>query len=88
MWPSVDPQLDPEGHLLEIATALDISGSRPEVLPRSFLDEVLTRYPRLDLGAEFTACLVDQAARKPDTAAGRLVTGGLADRLAHHPLES
>ncbi len=88
MWPSVDPELDPEGHLLEIATGLDISGARPEVLPRDYLDEVLACYPRLDLGAEFTACLADQAARKPETAAARLVAGGLADRLARHPLEA
>ena len=87
MWPSVDPDLDPEGHLLEIATGLDISGSRPDVLPRGFLDEVLDRYPRLDLGREFTACLFDQAARKPDTAAARLVAGGLAEKLRDHPLE-
>jgi len=87
MWPSVGPELDPEGHLLEIATGLDISGTRPDVLPRSFLHEVLDRYPRLDLGAEFTACLADQAARKPETAAARLVAGGLAEKLAHHPLE-
>jgi hypothetical protein len=86
MWPSVDPQLDPEGYLLEIATGLDISGARPDVLPRSFLDEVLDRCPRLDLGVEFTACLVDQATRKPETAAARLVAGGLAEKLAHHPL--
>jgi len=87
MWPSVDPNVDPEGHLLEIATGLDISGSRRDVLPRSLLDEVLARYPRLDLGAQFTACLVDQAARKPQTAAARLVAGGLAEKLAHHPLD-
>ena len=87
MWPSVDLQRDPEGHLLEIATGLDISGSRPDVLPRTFLDEVLARYPRLDLGTEFAACLLDQAERKPGTAAARLVAGGLADKLRHHPLE-
>jgi hypothetical protein len=87
MWPSVDPERDPEGHLLEIATGLDISGARPDVLPRTYLEEVLARYPRLDLGPEFTACLVDQAARKPQTAAARLVAGGLADKLRHHPLE-
>ena len=86
LWPAVDPDQDPEGHLLEIATGLDISGARAEVLTRPFVDEVLARFPRLDLAAEFTACLTDQAARKPETAAGRLVVGGLADRLAHHPL--
>ena len=88
MWPSVDPATDPEGHLLEIATGLDISGARPDVLPRLFLDDVLARYPRLDLGPAFTACLADQAARKPETAAARLVAGGLAEKLRHHPLEA
>jgi len=87
MWPSVDPAMDPEGHLLEIATGLDISGARPDVLPPDFLAEVLERLPRLDLGAEFTACLTDQASRKPDTAAARLVAGGLAEKLRRHPLE-
>lgn len=88
MWTSVDPETDPEGHLLEIATGLDISGGRPDVLPRPFINEMLNRFPRLDLAAEFTACLVDQATRKPETAAARLVASGLADRLAHHPLEA
>jgi HD domain len=87
MWPSVDPAFDPEGHLLEIATALDISGSRPDVLPRNFLNEVLARHPRLGLGAEFTASLTDQAERKSDTPAARLVAGGLAEKLRGHPLE-
>jgi hypothetical protein len=87
MWPSVDPATDPEGHLLEIATGLDISGARPDVLPPTFLAEVLERLPRLDLGVQFTACLTDQAARKPDTAAARLVAGGLAEKLRRHPLE-
>lgn len=87
MWPAVDPEQDPEGHLLEIATGLDISGARPDVLPRPFIDEVLARFPRLDLAAEFTACLVDQAARKPETAAARLVAEGLADRMRQHPLD-
>ncbi len=87
MWPSVDPVMDPEGHLLEIATGLDISGARPEVLPPGYLTEVLDRFPRLDIGAEFTACLTEQATRKPDTAAARLVAGGLADKLRDHPLE-
>ncbi|HEY0237921.1 MAG TPA: HD domain-containing protein [Friedmanniella sp.] len=86
-WPSVDPALDVEGYLLEVATGLDISGSRPETLPPDFLREVLAVWPRLTLGAEFTAHVTDQAARKPTTAARRLVDGGLAARLADHPLE-
>lgn len=86
-WPSVDPALDLEGHLLEIATGLDISGARADVLPPDFVREVLAAHPRLTLAEEFTASVTDQAVRKPTTAARRLVDGGLAAKLAHHPLE-
>ncbi len=86
-WPEVDPVFDPEGHLLEIATALDISGARPDELPLSFRHEVLDRYPRRELAAEFTVCVTDQAARKPDTAARRLVDGGVERKLRENPLE-
>ena len=86
-WPSVDPALDVEGYLLEVATGLDISGSRPDALPAEFVREVLDAYPRLMLAEEFTADVRDQAERKPTTAARRLVDGGLADKLAHHPYE-
>ncbi|GAA1671285.1 HD domain-containing protein [Microbacterium lacus] len=87
-WPSVDPTMDAEGHLLEIATGLDISGSRPEVLPEEFRREVLRAHPRGTLAAEFGACVIDQAARKPDTAARRLVDAGIIGKLAANPLES
>ena len=86
-WPSVDPEMDAEGYLLETATALDISGARPDALPPEFVREVLTAYPRGALAAEFGACVVDQARRKPDTAARRLVDGGVLDKLAANPLE-
>lgn len=86
-WPAVDPALDVEGYLLEVGTALDISGARPDALPRDLVDEVLARYPRLTLAEEFAAQVGDQAARKPTSAAHRLVQGGLADKLAHHPYE-
>jgi hypothetical protein len=86
-WPSVDPALDAEGYLLEVATALDISGARPGLLPSEFLRDVLAAHPRLTLAGEFTACVMDQAARKPTTAAHRLVTGGLARKLNENPLE-
>ena len=87
-WPSVDPAMDEEGYLLEIATGLDISGARPDVLPAEFVQEVLAAHPRLTLGQEFTACVTDQAARKPQTAAHRLVQGGLAGKLSQHPHEA
>jgi hypothetical protein len=86
-WPSVDPALDAEGYLLEIATGLDISGARSDVLPEPFVREVLGAYPRLSLAAEFGAGVADQAERKPHTQAHRLVSGGLLAKLARHPLE-
>jgi HD superfamily phosphodiesterase len=86
-WPRVDPTMDAEGYLLETATALDISGARPEALPGAFMREVLAAHPRGALAAEFGACVTDQAARKPDTAARRLVDGGVVAKLAANPLE-
>lgn len=86
-WTSVDPGLDVEGHLLEMATGLDISGARPDELPQEFLREVLAAHPRGDLAEEFATCVADQAERKPLTAARRLVDNGLADKLRQNPLE-
>jgi HD superfamily phosphodiesterase len=87
-WPSVDPAFDLEGHLLETATALDISGAHADALPVELRREVVTAYPRLDLAAEFGAGVADQARRKPDTQAHRLVEGGVRAKLAANPLES
>jgi len=85
-WPSVDPGFDVEGYLLETATALDISGARADALPADFVQEVLAAYPRLTLAQEFSASVTDQAERKPDTQARRIVDGGVARKLANHPL--
>lgn len=87
-WPEVDPAMDAEGHLLEIATGLDISGARADVLPAAFLAEVLAAHPRGTLATDFGDRVVDQAERKPATAAARLVRGGLVAKLAANPLES
>lgn len=86
MWPSVDPAADAEGHLLEVGTGLDISGRDADVWPATLRAEVLERYPRLDLAAEFTRALELQALRKRGSSAERIVRSGLADRLAHNPL--
>ncbi|KHK99439.1 cyanamide hydratase [Microbacterium mangrovi] len=86
-WPSVDPQFDVEGHLLETATGLDISGVGADALPEEFLREVLAGYSRGDLAAVFGACVVEQAARKPATSARRLVDGGVVRKLQDNPLE-
>lgn len=86
-WESVDPSLDLEGHMLELATALDITGARPALVPRDFRDDVLAAYPRLSLAQEFTACVTAQSRRKPATAAHRIVTDGLAQKMLEHPHE-
>lgn len=86
-WPDVDPALDVEGHLLEIATGLDISGARPGGLPQEYLAAVLALHPRGDLAAEFGGRVAEQAQRKPESQAARIVGGGLRGKLAHHPLE-
>ena len=87
MWPSVDVAEDAEGYLLEIATGLDISGSRPEQWPADLRAEVVAAYPRLDLGEQFTACFAAEAARKPESSAARAMASGIADRIAANPLD-
>jgi hypothetical protein len=87
MWDEVDPRQDPEGHLLERATTLDISGGRAELWPADFVGEVLSTYPRLDLRERFVRCFEDQAARKPHSRAADAVKNGIADRMARSPLE-
>lgn len=86
-WPSVDPDLDLEGHLLERATGADITGAGAEALAPQFVRAVLDRHPRGAIAEEFTACVRDQADRKPDTAARRIVDGGLAEKMLRHPFE-
>jgi hypothetical protein len=88
MWPAVDPDEDLEGHLLEVGTGIDISGRGVEDLPTGLVHDVLAAWPRLDLAAEFTDCFRRQASRKPRSRAADLLAAGLADRLAHHPLEA
>lgn len=86
MWDAVDPALDPEGHLLEVATALDISGRDPDRWPADVRASVLAALPRLDLVAEFTRCFAAEAARKPGSSAAAAMAAGIADRLARNPL--
>ncbi|MFF4596261.1 HD domain-containing protein [Amycolatopsis sp. CA-161197] len=86
MRADVPASADPESHLLQVATSWDVSGSRPEEFPLEVRAEALTRYPRLDFGPEFLACFEDQAARKPDSAAGGAVAHGIEGRIAANPL--
>jgi hypothetical protein len=87
MWPDVDPALDAEGHLLWAGTGLDISGRDVDRWPAHFRADVLRRYPRLTLAAEFTAAFEDQARRKPGCAAAAAIASGVGARLAANPLE-
>ena len=82
-----DPAVDPEGHLLDLATGLDISGRGPEHWPFELQREIVARYPRLDLAPRFSACFLDQAERKPQSHAAVAVERGIAARLADHPLD-
>src|SRR3954462_735152 len=65
MWHDVDPAFDAEGHLLCEGTGLDISGREPDRWPAAFGGEVVERFPRLELQAEFIAKSREQARRKP-----------------------
>ena len=88
MWDEVDPEDDPEGHLLGLATGLDISGRGADAWPMAFLGQVLAQFPRLDLGQEFLRCFQDQAGRKPDSAAATAVADGIGERIAANVLDN
>jgi len=87
MWDAVDVVADPEGHLLELSTGMDISGRRTGDIPTDLRRDVLARYPRAGLAEEFVACFRDQAARKPQSLAAKFVAGGFAARVAANPLD-
>jgi hypothetical protein len=87
MADTVDAAEDPEGALLNRGTGVDISGRGLDLLPALLRSEVVQHWPRLTLAAEFTDCFRDQAARKPDGAAGRAIRSGLPERMAANPLE-
>jgi len=87
MWTSVDVALDPEAHLLERATSLDVSGTGGADWDAAFVAALVAAVPRLGFAAEFAAAMGDQAARKPDGQAGRTVRGGMPGRIGANPLD-
>jgi hypothetical protein len=87
MWSEVDPNLDAEGHLLERATSIDVSGSGWDDWPAQLRDDLVARVPRLGFAVEFTECLREQARRKPGSQAERAVLGGLPERAARNRLD-
>ncbi|MBT2227999.1 cyanamide hydratase [Nonomuraea sp. NEAU-A123] len=88
MWDEVPLAEDPEGHLLELSTGMDISGRRTDEIPSELRQEVLARHPRLEIAKEFAACVTDQGTRKPASLAGGFVRSGITDRLANNPLDA
>ncbi|WP_439693984.1 HD domain-containing protein [Curtobacterium sp. SP.BCo] len=76
MWTSVDPALDAEGHLLEVATSLDVSGAGFDRWDAAALRAVTAAVPRLDFSATFDGLIHEQAGRKPSSSAARLDGSG------------
>jgi HD superfamily phosphodiesterase len=87
MWDAVDAAQDPEGHLLELSTGMDISGRHTEDIPADLRADVLARYPRLDLATEFVGYFEDQAQRKPLCTAAQFIQRGAAARIKANPLD-
>jgi hypothetical protein len=87
MWDKVDVATDPEGHLLELSTAMDISGRQTGDISPDLRADVLARYPRLGLREEFVRYFEDQAGRKPLCLAAKFVGSGFAARVASNPLD-
>lgn len=87
MWRRVDAAQDPEGHLLELSTGMDVSGRRTEELPAELRAEILLRYPRLGLAEEFVGRFEDQAKRKPSCLAAKFVRRGFAAMVRANPLD-
>jgi hypothetical protein len=87
MRDDVSPSVDPESHLLQVATRWEVVGRHPEEFPPDARAEMLARYPRLGFGPEFLASFEDQARRKPGCAAAASVGNDLKGRMATNPLE-
>jgi hypothetical protein len=87
MRDDVAASVDPESHLLQVATGWDVGGRYADEFPPESRTDVLAQYPRQGFGAEFLACFEDQARRKPDGAAAVLVANDAAGRIHANPLD-
>ncbi|MGW4097759.1 HD domain-containing protein [Mycobacterium sp. NPDC004974] len=88
MRDDVSAAVDPESHLLQVATGWDVVGRRPEEFPTATRADILARYPRQGFGSEFIACFEDQARRKPGGAAAASVANNGAERIRANPLDT
>jgi len=87
MREDVSADVDPESHVLQVATGWEVVGRRPEEFPAAVRADILSRYPRRGFGGEFLACFQDQAGRKPGSAAAASVANDVAGRIAGNPLD-
>ncbi|WP_282792252.1 HD domain-containing protein [Streptomyces sp. CC224B] len=87
MRDDVAPDVDVESRMLQVGTSADVSGSGLDAFAPSFRDALVAAYPRLDFARSFVRLFQEQAARKPDCAAARLVAGEWAGRAGSHPLD-
>ncbi|MFI5509404.1 HD domain-containing protein [Mycobacterium sp. NPDC051804] len=88
MRPDVPASVDPESHLLQVATAWDVAGRRPDEFPPQLRAEILARHPRQGFSSEFIAAFEDQARRKPDSAAAASIVSNGAGRIMANPLDA
>jgi hypothetical protein len=79
--------MDAEGHVLEVATGLDITGRNADQWTADVRTDVLERFPRLGLGEEFIRCIESQAERMPGSSAAASVGRGLADGVRANVLD-
>jgi cyanamide hydratase family protein with HD domain len=87
MREDVPSTVDPESHILQVATSWDVVGRRPEEFPTEARAEILSRYPRQGFAGEFAACFEDQASRKPGSAAAASIGNNGAERIKANPLD-
>lgn len=87
MREDVPSTVDPESHILQVATGWDVVGRRPEEFPAETRAKVLADYPRRGFGNEFVACFEDQAGRKPGSAAAASIANDGAARIKANPLD-
>ncbi|GCA97805.1 HD domain-containing protein [Mycolicibacterium sp. NCC-Tsukiji] len=83
----VSPAIDPEGHLLNIATSLDVLGTDCEEWSVAERTAVLDRYPRLDICTEIIECFRTQADHKPDSFPARALDQNALRRIHANPLD-
>ncbi|WP_030673538.1 HD domain-containing protein [Streptomyces rimosus] len=87
MRDDVAPERDLESRLLQVGTSADVSGAGLDAFDPSFVEALVAAYHRLGFAASFVGLFRDQAERKPDCAAAKLVAGKWPDSTMANPME-